>query len=184
VGWQGASLDGDYFYVAGQATQPDPDGRGRWSIKVFNGLTGEVQWSKRLKDEQGDLFFSTTDPRGQLLAISTSAHEDQGGTLVEMSSGKVLGSLQHCPRGCLSPNATYLVLSGPADPSGVKRGYSLFRQGDKTPLVVLGIDTEPSFNPTFNLAGTLLAWGNSDGTVTVCNIEQIRARLAQIGLDW
>jgi hypothetical protein len=35
-----------------------------------------------------------------------------------------------------------------------------------------------------NLAGTHLAWGNADGTVTVCNLREINRRLMEVGLDW
>ena len=36
----------------------------------------------------------------------------------------------------------------------------------------------------FNPAGTHLAWGNADGTVTVGDIGEIQRRLAAVGLGW
>ena len=38
--------------------------------------------------------------------------------------------------------------------------------------------------PTFSQDGALLAWGNRDGTVTVCHLEDVQRRLAAIGFGW
>jgi hypothetical protein len=53
-----------------------------------------------------------------------------------------------------------------------------------TPLVTLGIDVVASNFVQFDPRGTQLAWGNADGTVTVCNLEEIRDRLSRAGLQW
>jgi hypothetical protein len=60
----------------------------------------------------------------------------------------------------------------------------LFRRGRTEPLIALGIDSSDFRFPQFNLAGTHLAWGNADGTVTVCNLPEINRRLSEVGLGW
>ena len=45
-------------------------------------------------------------------------------------------------------------------------------------------DTEPSFLPVFNRDGRLLAWGNQDGTASVCEMEELNRRLGEIRLGW
>ena len=59
-------------------------------------------------------------------------------------------------------------------------------EGRKEPLVTLGLDFRSSWIafPTFSTDGSLLAWGDDNGTVYVCHIENVRQRLAEIGLGW
>jgi hypothetical protein len=40
------------------------------------------------------------------------------------------------------------------------------------------------FREDFEQESSLLAWGNTDGSVITCNLPQIRERLATVGLDW
>ena len=56
--------------------------------------------------------------------------------------------------------------------------------GEAEPLVVLGLDRELSDTPTFTRDGALAAWGNADGSVTVCRLGEVRARLDRLGLGW
>ena len=46
------------------------------------------------------------------------------------------------------------------------------------------MDTPPSCSPLFSRDGSRVAWGNSDGTVTVCYPEAIRGQLDRVGLGW
>jgi hypothetical protein len=65
------------------------------------------------------------------------------------------------------------------------RGLRLFRRGDATPFVTLGIDaTFSSVVFPFSRDGRFLAWGNADGSVTVCNLEEVQRRLKEVGLGW
>jgi hypothetical protein len=52
------------------------------------------------------------------------------------------------------------------------------------PLVVLGLDDSPTPFALFDRSGDLVARGNADGTVTLCRLAAVRARLAEIGLGW
>lgn len=39
-------------------------------------------------------------------------------------------------------------------------------------------------SPRFDRDGRVFAWGNLDGTVLVCDLERVNARLSQAGLGW
>jgi len=71
-------------------------------------------------------------------------------------------------------------LWGRGDPDG---RISLVRKNDGAPLVTFPVDSR-SAGGTFSAAGTHWAWGHTDGRVTVCAIEEVQRRLAEIGLGW
>jgi hypothetical protein len=48
----------------------------------------------------------------------------------------------------------------------------------------IGPDSSAFRFPLFNLAGTHLAWGNTDGSVTVCNLPEINRKLNEVHLGW
>jgi hypothetical protein len=84
----------------------------------------------------------------------------------------------------LGPGGEHWVAAGPRDSSGVYHGLSLFRRGRSAPLVAFGDRTWKSTPPVFDRTGTFLAWGNQDGTVSVCNLRRIREHLRALSLDW
>jgi hypothetical protein len=53
-------------------------------------------------------------------------------------------------------------------------------------LVAFAIDGEATDcpQPAFDLAGKWVFWGNIDGTVSACDIEDVGRRLAECGLGW
>jgi WD40 repeat protein/tRNA A-37 threonylcarbamoyl transferase component Bud32 len=170
--------DGGTLILEGVAQGP---GGQRRSIKGYDPPTGAERWvvpSTRAPLE-GSL---TLDPTGRLLAVRTDNH-DGAAELVEGASGKRLGPVRPCPLS-LGPGARDVILAGPPDLTGDAQGYSLLRRGDSAPRLVLGIDTTPAFRPVFSRDGNLLAWSNTDGTVSVCRLDELRASLARAGLDW
>jgi serine/threonine protein kinase/WD40 repeat protein len=173
-----AATNGSYFVADG--IHEGPDGRRR-SVRGFDGLTGAELWS--LSSQRTPLTAAlVVDPRGELFTVRL--HQDDGpGSLVDFATGKIRKFLSRYPI-CIGPAGDYRVSVGPRDASGQERGYSLYQGNHTVPAVILGIDTVPSFRPAFNREGTLLAWSNADGTVSVCDLAQVRARLAQVGLDW
>jgi WD40 repeat protein len=41
-----------------------------------------------------------------------------------------------------------------------------------------------SVREVFNSDGRFLAWGNEDGTVSVCDLQEMRQRLGALKLGW
>jgi hypothetical protein len=84
----------------------------------------------------------------------------------------------------LGPGARQILAREPDRPGGPGPGFALRTRDGRAPLVVLGgDDTAPSL-PLFDQSGDRVAWGNGDGTVTVCRLGAVRARLAEVGLGW
>jgi WD40 repeat protein/tRNA A-37 threonylcarbamoyl transferase component Bud32 len=170
--------DGGILVLEGVSQGPAGQRR---SIRGYDGPTGAERWA--VPSTRTPLAGTLTlDPTGRLLAVRTD-NRDGAAELVEVASGKVLGPVQPFPLG-LGPGARDLILAGPPDPTGDAQGYSLFRRGDPAPRLVLGIDTTPAFRPVFSRDGNLLAWSNTDGTVSVCRLDELRASLARAGLEW
>jgi WD40 repeat protein len=167
-----ASLDGSIFAVQGMYDGPK---RKRFLVKVFDGPTGKELWSREvfMGDNGGRLVI---DPSGGVLAYRANTVDSSQATLVRASTGEPYDFCADIPY-ALSPQARYWVTAEDA--------CRLFRLGEQTPLIGLGIDKPMiSEEARFNRAGTQLAWGNTDGTVTVCDLEQVRRRLEELGLGW
>jgi hypothetical protein len=65
------------------------------------------------------------------------------------------------------------------------RGCVLYRAGDTSPFIVLGIDGRPAFHQCqFSRDGNFLAWGTTEGTIQLCHLPTIHERLRSIGLAW
>jgi WD40 repeat protein len=165
------ALGGRSFLVGGSRAGPDGNSQG---IRAFDSLTAAEQWSIGLPGSPGNL---SVDSEGRLFCLGDGKGQS---VLFEASRGTEVGRLPEGPS-CLSPGAEHLVRTASNES---KRGYTLYRRGTPDPLVVLGIDTEFSTAPRFSRDGSLLAWGNSDGTITVYHLSAIRARLAAVGLEW
>ncbi len=65
-------------------------------------------------------------------------------------------------------------------------GMLVRRRGEETPLVRLDRDGHCSsgYNFPFDGEGTHLAWGCDDGTVYLCDLQEVRRRLTAMGLGW
>jgi WD40 repeat protein len=173
-----SSCDGSLFLADG--IQEGPNGLNR-SVAAFDRASGKEIWS--VSSDRSSLTASLTlDAAGQLLALRPD-NRDNHVVLMEACSGRQIGSLPAFPL-CLSPQAHFLATAGPKDLTGQERGYAVFSANDPNSRIILGLETTPSFHPAFSKDGQLFAWSNDIGTVSVCNLDRVRLRLAQVGLDW
>jgi WD40 repeat protein len=173
-----ATPDGQQFLAEG--TYRSPNGQCR-AVNAYDSLTGARRWSipSTYTPLAGTLAL---DPSGQLLAVRTD-NRPHVGSLAEVASGRLLGDIEPYPV-CLGPAACDLVCCGAGDLPGEEHGYGLFRRGGASAQLVLGMDTISSFRPILSRDGSLLAWSNADGTVSVCDLPQLRERLSGAGLEW
>jgi hypothetical protein len=176
VYFSAAAPDGGTVVVEGLG---GPEGKDR-TVRAFDGLTGAERWSVA-SEKRFDHGFIAIDPGGTLAAIDIDPGRRRDATLVELSTGRFLGSITGAL--CVAPGAEYFGrANGGSSPSG---GMFLHRRGKATPLVCLGIDAgATTVVPSFDPSGRHLAWGNEDGTVTVCDLREVGRRLAGIGLGW
>jgi WD40 repeat protein len=168
VGW----ADGGQLILEVQAAGPQK------KLEAYDGLTGKELWPvSDVYDTSG--ANPRIDPTGKVLSFNSN---DGGCYLFDIPS-RSLATLENRSR-ALGPGASFYF----GRPLGYanQNGMLLFRRGRAEPLITLGIDFSDfdSKFPQFNLAGTHLAWGNTDGTVTVCDLPEINRRLKEVGLDW
>jgi serine/threonine protein kinase/WD40 repeat protein len=171
--------DGSYVVADGSSGTRDNAHR---DLKIFDGVTGKDLWSFSLK--RGNYASGISiDSAGKVLQFGSSPEDDKR-QLVELPSGKLLGVLEQQYLACLGPGAELLARRA-THPSGIAQGFTLFRQGEKAPLVTLGIDYPiVGGSQRFNASGSHFAWGNVDGTVTVCDLQEVRRRLTALDLGW
>jgi len=172
------AFDGRLFLAEG--IDQGVDGQRR-AIKAFDSATGAERWS--ISSTRTPLVADLClDPSGTLAAVRTD-NRDALTSLIDVSTGKSVDTLERIPI-CISPNVEYMVSGGGKDTPDLERGYGLFRRGASTPLIVLSFESTPTHCATFAARGGLLAWPNSNGTVSVCNLEQLRKRLLMVDLAW
>jgi serine/threonine protein kinase/WD40 repeat protein len=173
-----ASPDGRYIVVETIiAGAKDGAGSRPRFIKAFDLLTGKKVWPPvGIGDVEGD--YPKVDPTGKSFAFGVGPKV----IVVEMLSGE----LHEHPDG--APNAWnkefYIKEGSPLHVGGENFGFSLYRRGSSTPLLTLDIDTPCNSHPEFSPDGIHAVWPNPDGTVTVCDQEAVRRRLAEVGLGW
>jgi WD40 repeat protein len=175
----GAPADARHFVAQGLA---GPDKRP--TTMAYDGPTGNFLWSKPCSpDFYGAASSLWFDPAGTTMTLISDRNPNGVCHLVEMPSGKELPGPALYIGGVLALGPSAKLVGAPT--SGPPFGFRLFRHDDKTPLVTLGLDKR-SFHgrSEFNRAGTQVAWGNEDGSVTLCDIDEVRRRLGEVGLGW
>jgi WD40 repeat protein len=167
-----AFRNGEQFIVRGVEGS---EAERRESVKAFDAFSGKLVWS----------FVSTrrnlgtqisADVQGKYVVFSTN---DTGAVVVD-ASGAVTEYLPWLPSAVSSEPTQYAV-------RGLRSGdigCSLFDAAKDRPLITLGPDYVLPFFPRFSRDGKLLAWGNSDGGLMVCNLGEIRNRLKELKLEW
>jgi WD40 repeat protein len=163
-----ATADGSYLVAVGSHGN---EKRERFT-KVFESSTGHVLLS--LPSDDFDLEVT-----GQFLAVHLRSDVAGACELLKLPSGELVDSITGQFL-AIGPGARFLAAK---TPTGF--GYSLRRRDERSSFATLGIDTwTEEGRPTFSRDGALLAWGNRDGTVTVCHLEEVQRRLTAIGLGW
>jgi WD40 repeat protein len=172
-----AAPDGRTFVAEGFT---GADGKERW-VKAYDALKGTTLWDKNTT--QGRQYPHTSilhmDPPGKVL--SYSATEDAV-NLVELRSGK---EISRRPEG-RELGAELRYATGNRTPGRPDPGrMSVFFRDGKEPVLTLTLRLS-SVTTLFDATRDLFAYGNSDGTVHLCDLETIRARLndKQIQLGW
>src|SRR5436305_15308479 len=120
------------------------------------------------------------DPTGRLLTMIPD-HRDHDTVLAEMASGRELKRFRFQLAG-VSPGAEWLVQSV-VEPGPGGMGFALLRGDAAAPLLVVGRDTwRAMIGAQFSRDGRLLVWGNSDSTISLCDVERLVRRLNDLGL--
>lgn len=168
--------DGRRVVVAG-LSGPVKD---RW-LRAYEAATGMELWSQQMPDRLGWTSL-VIDPSGTILSAEPGTEKDRQ-LLAEVATGKRVDAVPHAERG-LSPGARY-VMGLEADEAGGSNRLPLSRRKGRATLVSFAIDAAPSSaSVQFDREGTRVAWGNSDGTVSVADLKEVQTRLAELDLGW
>ena len=129
------------------------------------------------------LTFSIRN-RWVVLMLAVLTGDVYRATLVEMPSGRVLGTMKGFPD-TLSTGAERLIVKADAGPGGYCESFALVDGRDGRALALLGIDTKISslLNP-FSHDGRHVAWGSADGSVFVCDLPAAQSRLSSLQMGW
>ena len=171
-----ASPDGRFFAVEG--FHEVPSGPRRW-CRVYDGATGKELWS-RPNELPGDFGEMIIDAAGRVLAVAieSSRHESY-----DLATGRQRDVWSAMPA-CLGPGATLRVVLEPVSSNDFLRMPTLRRDREEILARFLSDEGVTLSSPIFSPDGRFLAYGHTDGTVTVCDLEQIRRRLAENRLGW
>jgi serine/threonine protein kinase/WD40 repeat protein len=159
-----AVADAGHFVVVTQIK--DQEG----FTQVFAGFSDKELWSLAAQPS------CVLDPLGTVLATPIG---EARWNILEMPSGKLRETWNKTRADCLSPGARYW--GGETESN---YGFYLSRGGNAATWVTLGIDSFAITHGTFSDDGRLLAWGNSDGTICVCDVRAVQHKLAEVGLGW
>src|SRR5260370_32804391 len=153
--------------------------RGKRAIRVYDVATGRIlhSWPSELRLSVESL---SVDPSGAILAFFSKEDKDHdGGTIVELPSGRLLEqrepNMERFPQ-TMSTQLEHWI----ANP-----GATFWRRQENRPLARLDLDADAnSRNPLMTPDGRFVAWGNSDGTGNVCDMEKIREKLNEVDMGW
>jgi hypothetical protein len=157
----------------------DGDGDAGRYVKAFDARTGEVRWQLP-STYRLEASFLAVDPGGRVLVTRLG---DPASALVEISSGQRVGDVE-AAAGVPGPGVRFLVRGGQPGPSDRSQGIALYRPSAAVPFAELSGDRVLANSVAFSADGSLLVWGNLDGTVIVCQLESVRRQLGEIGLGW
>jgi serine/threonine protein kinase/dipeptidyl aminopeptidase/acylaminoacyl peptidase len=169
--------DGSYFVLSGVLGQADEK---RHLVEVVDGATAKnVIFSVNVSTPSAHTHPSFgLDAMGKLLVYGYDTM-----TIAEMPAGK---SVRTLGARVLNDHLGGWGYPGPGAKLWLDASASatLFRDPENRPLVNLVIDGQRTSNSLFTASGKEAAWGNRDGTITVCDLEEIQRQLSAAGLNF
>jgi WD40 repeat protein len=148
------------------------------SAVSLTGKTNLWAWPQNLRPYEGAFF--ALDAAGGLVAFTLGPSRDarMDHDLRQTRSGRRVRSVAFLTHAL---NSSAKLLVGPPTPDA----WSVHSLADDSLLVLVQpADTKPAFTPTFSRDGRFLAWGNEDGTVSACDLHELKQRLGELELDW
>jgi len=168
------SSDGNYFAVVG-IHDDDPDPK-RPAVQAYATSTGKELWSPPIRTTSNHGL--RIDSTGKIMTLWPEGSKSL--TLVEMPSRQLVGTVGFYPTS-LSPGNKYQIVQTNHPSSRV----TLLQWEDRAILVNFDIDSQSAEHGVpFDAAGSRVAWGNKDGTVIVCDLNEVNRQLATMNLGW
>ncbi len=143
--------------------------------------TGRRIWEKSLHRSVEGSDLSTNHERTLLVIPRT---EDEQSAIVNLRTGVTVGHSTLDPF-MLAPRWMELFATEARLGGERQHAIALRRWSDQHALVTIPVQVGASASRgQFDPSGRLLAWGNPDGSVVVCDLNEIRERLVKVGMSW
>jgi serine/threonine protein kinase/WD40 repeat protein len=164
-----AAPDGRAFVACGRKAEEESP----LVIKAFDSATGRELWSREAPNSAGYNHL-TYETNGRAVLTGRGWQEPMR---LDPATGDLLGPIASV---AWHQGADFWVGSSPELP-----GCCLLSRGRDTHLMHLNLEAgQSSIDVIFDAEGRRVAWGNRDGTVTICDIAEVQRRLAEVGLGW
>jgi WD40 repeat protein len=118
------------------------------------------------------------DPTGRFLSLNNDRRDVS--QLLAMPDRTYLG-IQLPGSHILGPAARRWLMRSDSS-AGVGGSWYLWERGRKEPL--LELEMREAGPARFDRDGRLAVFGQTDGTVTICDLAEVQKRLAEVGLGW
>ncbi|GEM_PF-1607317 len=178
----GLARNGSIFVAEGFAV--DQKGPSR-TVRLYSLPDRKEIWKESADPKFTGGRVLPLDPEGKVLFVYalSGAGESSRPRLLDIQTGKTQ-DWQYYPT-CLSSKGDYAILVTTDLPPGSGRGLKLHRGPGKNPLAIFTSEISLGYTgPQFTRQGTHFAWGTTDGTVILCDIAAVQAKLAGIRLGW
>ncbi|MCI0622986.1 MAG: serine/threonine-protein kinase [Acidobacteria bacterium] len=172
-----ASSDNRFFAVEGVGEMVGAVSR---AILVIDAETGRTVWRESSTNKySSNLFFSSSGATLAYTRKHTRDGVDWWRINLEAKTEPVrLVAGPYVQPDALGPNGR--IWASKTSTPQAKSAVNLFRETDS--LVTLGIYAAMDFRPQFDPTGRFLAWGNQDGSVSLCDLSEIQHRLGEYGV--
>jgi WD40 repeat protein len=172
--------DGSFLVAAGRNGQ----GEEQKACVAFNLLDGGEAW-RWPESVEGETASISTDNDVNVLVWPEWSSKGLK-HIIDVRSRKILASLPDIGGGpVISSNPKWHVATQLPVGEETSSGIALYRPGIIAP--VLTVYLKPGYSlgdARFDRSGNRLIWRNDDGSVNVCNLQQVRDRLSKLGMGW
>lgn len=160
-----AALDGSVFVTEGVHADSNTTQR---MVRAFDGRTGEQLWSLPSKRVSGGTVL-VVDPTGRYVLVGT---EGPMADLHDLQTGEFVG--RRMGTRCIGPGGDYVAYG---------HNMELFYRNSEEPIARLAASkADTCYLAQFSTDGRQIAWGNGEGEVFVCEIQEVLGRLEEVGL--
>lgn len=175
-----ATPDGNQSVVEGVKVKGKKYAR---EIKLFDVSTGQERWSLPSEFTADGHRVVSIDPSGKFLSLLDGSPGSMT-ILVDLNSARQVRAFENPPAD-FSSGVKLWVSKWTDHENGSLGKLSIVRGDDEARILTLeGGDRLSSSSTPFSPDDRQIAIGNADGSVTVCDIQQIQRRLAEVGLGW
>jgi WD40 repeat protein len=178
---RGATWSQDGSFIVIEGTQVENSLTNRF-VEAVRPSGDKPLWAQRVNLRPGVSARSVLDSAGRFIAFVPGPLEPVPRCfLLEAESGKTNRELPSPPRALNSSARRWF---GPRNPSCDVMSLNSLEDDSLLAFVQPSEPRSSSIHEVFSCDGRFLAWGNENGTVSVCDLEEMAQRLGRLKLGW